>query len=263
MNHVSHIDQTQMEVFAQDYCQNLETYVSKKLSLINQLATLDTQGVNFETLCTAIVAQADNKWFDPFIPSIIITNGDMCHGIKEIYSELKTRNILDFTNAAIYTYVLIYQMDLNAMEESIFERCVDSRMLEDPFPYCQRSIVNNLNATLWSASTSQRACEEGAVAMLKKCGKPLPQGVVDSTDTATTIVVDTDLCYPCAYAISYIFAKYEKYSAMTVETVFDTMSKRASEMLHEIKMEVNQDTKDKQTARLKASKTLPIQMPGI
>lgn len=77
----------------------------------------------------------------------------MCVAIREVMSELKKRKMLEFTNSAIYTYVLIYQMSVNALEEKIFEQCVDSRMLEEPLEYCQRGIIRNFNTTsLWSSS---------------------------------------------------------------------------------------------------------------
>ena len=74
----------------------------------------------------------------------------MCHAYKELFIELRDRNVTGFEEAAIYSYVLTYQMYLNSMEELIFERCVDSKLLEDPSKYCNRTIVDNLNLTLWT-----------------------------------------------------------------------------------------------------------------
>jgi len=96
------------------------------------------------------MSKTTNKWFDPLIPSDIITYGDMCHAFKELFIELRDRNVGDFTEAAIYSYVLTYQMYLNSMEEIVFERCVDSKLIENPSNYCNRTIVNNLNLTLWT-----------------------------------------------------------------------------------------------------------------
>ena len=60
-------------------------------------------------------------------------------------------------------------MYLNAMEEGIFEHCVDSKLLEDSSKYCQRSIVGNLNLTLWGQSQKDKVCVEGGKAMQEKC----------------------------------------------------------------------------------------------
>jgi hypothetical protein len=51
------------------------------------------------------------------------------------------------------------------MEEKIFERCVDSKFYEDPVKYCSKSIVGNLNLTLWGQNQKDKACEEGALKM--------------------------------------------------------------------------------------------------
>ena len=64
-----------------------------------------------------------------------------------------------------YAYVLTYHMYLNSMEERIFEKCVDSKLYDDPVKYCSRGIVQNLNLTLWGQSAKDKACEEGASKM--------------------------------------------------------------------------------------------------
>ena len=86
----------------------------------------------------------------------------MCHAYQELFIELKGRNITGFSDAVIYSYVLTYQMYLNSMEEQIFEYCVDARLLGDPINYCNRTIVGNLNLTLWTQPNKIKACQEGA-----------------------------------------------------------------------------------------------------
>ena len=196
------------------------------------------------------------------IPTNTISTGDMCVAIREVMNELKKRNMLEFSNAAIYTYVLTYQMSLNAIEESIFEKCVDSRMLEEPLDYCKRGIVRYFNSTLWSEQAQQRSCEEGAAAMFKKCGKSVPENskqilVTGAELTASmNITSNPDVCYPCAYVISFLFAKYEKFTTMTVEGVFESLIKKSAEVLKDIKMQVNNETPANKEARLKAQASL-------
>lgn len=55
------------------------------------------------------------------------------------------------------------------MEERIFEKCVDAKLLADPETYCARFLVNNLNLTLWNNATKYKTCDEGGDAMEKKC----------------------------------------------------------------------------------------------
>jgi hypothetical protein len=47
------------------------------------------------------------------------------------------------------------------MEELIFEKCVDSKLLDNPLVYCNKTIIGNLNLTLWTASHKIKACNEG------------------------------------------------------------------------------------------------------
>jgi hypothetical protein len=108
-------------------------------------------------------------WFNPVIPHEIITYGDMCHALKELYSELKVRKVTEFENAAIYTYVLIYQMYLNSMEELVFEKCVDSRLLDDPTSYCTRVIVPSLDFTLWTSDNKDKGCTEAGSLVQTQC----------------------------------------------------------------------------------------------
>ena len=68
-----------------------------------------------------------------------------------------------------YSYVYIYELYLNSMEERIFERCVDSKLLQDPETYCNRFIVSNLNLTLYTDSTKTKNCKDSAQAVLQKC----------------------------------------------------------------------------------------------
>jgi hypothetical protein len=53
-------------------------------------------------------------------------------------------------------------MYLNSQEELIFEKCVDSKLLDNPLTYCNNTIINNLNLTLWTPSNKLKACDEGA-----------------------------------------------------------------------------------------------------
>jgi hypothetical protein len=114
----------------------------------------------------------------------------------------------------IYTYVLLYQLQLNTLEEQLFDKCVDSMIAENPDGYCKQSIIPALsNMRLWKEDTKQQACKEGGDSMLSTCGE---QGSV---------------CHPCAEVIAYVFAKYEKQVEMTVETIFEEISEEIAKVL--------------------------------
>jgi len=101
------------------------------------------------------------------------------------------------------------------MEELIFEKCVDSKLLDNPLVYCNKTIIGNLNLTLWTASHKIKACNEGGDLIQTQCNQP-----------------GSKECYPCAYTISYIFSKYEKYIVTVMEGTFSILSKRAATSLH-------------------------------
>ena len=61
-----------------------------------------------------------------------------------------------------------------------------------------------------------KACSEAGEAMTVRCSTSQP-------------------CYPCAYAISYLFSKYEKNVDVIVETVFKSMSERTAAALMQAK----------------------------
>lgn len=146
------------------------------------------------------------------IPSEIITFGDMCHAYKELFIELKDRGVTAFADAAIYSYVLTYQMYLNSMEEVVFEQCVDSRLLESPEKYCKKQIAKRLNLSLWTSDSQQKACVEAKDIIKNKC----------QTDNGSK----TEECYPCANTIAHIFSKYERYLVAVMESTFKIISER-------------------------------------
>jgi hypothetical protein len=65
--------------YADDYCSNINTAVAAKTSFINVLSTMDpTDDDTFDDYCTEAIVEVTNYWFDPVIPSDMITVGDMC-----------------------------------------------------------------------------------------------------------------------------------------------------------------------------------------
>eukprot|EP00347_Sterkiella_histriomuscorum_P023738 403333557 len=241
-----------LQTFAEDYCNNLESTVSSKLQIVNRLRTIDPNDAQFTDACLDSLNKSENKWFDPIIPSDIITYGDMCQGFRDLYSQLNQRGLNSSLDLGTYAYVLVYHMYLNSMEERIFEKCVDSKLQEDPLKYCTRSIVSNLNLTLWSQGSKDKACSEGAVKMQEKCNNT--QSVSGTGDG-----VKTDGCYPCAFTISYVFAKYEKFLTTSIEGVFQQLSQRASEALILSKQDSQEDEETQK--KKKAAKTLKLQLP--
>ena len=72
--------------------------------------------------------------------------------------------------------------------------------------YCSQSIVPYLaNLTLWREDTKAKACTEAQRYTSDKCS--------------------IGECSPCALAIGYLFAKYEKHVEMSIHTVFEAISK--------------------------------------
>ncbi len=158
-----------LDTIALTYCQSVSQGIVDKLKIINNLLSLKANDGTFETKCLIVMAKAKNSWYDPSIPSEKITIGDICHAYKGLFGELHRRNITDFKDASIYSYVMIYQLYLNSMEEQIFSECVDQRLMQNPVRYCNRTILANLNVTLWNEGNKKKACEEGARDMTKKC----------------------------------------------------------------------------------------------
>lgn len=97
-----------IDPFIRDYCSNLVEVNKGKLQLINQLHSTDPESEEFDTVCLDQFGKNDNKWFNPIIPHEVITYGDMCHAMRELYQELKKKKVIEFADAAIYSYVLIY-----------------------------------------------------------------------------------------------------------------------------------------------------------
>lgn len=89
-------------------------------------------------------------------------------------------------------------------------------MLDDTTDYCETTIVTSLNLTLWTTSNMDSACEDAATVVSEDC-----------TDTA---IIDQD-CYACAYAVSYIFTKYESYVLSALETTYTTISEDSAAAL--------------------------------
>ena len=50
-------------------------------------------------------------------------------------------------------------------------------------------------------------------------------------NTSDIHVAKTEDCYPCAFGISYIFSKYEKFLSTTIEAVFGEISAKATRAL--------------------------------
>lgn len=75
---------------------------------------------------------------------------------------MRRKSLTTLADYVIYSYTLTYQMYLNAQEEAIFEKCIDSRMISDPADYCLRTVAPTINLTLWTDSNEYSACKDGA-----------------------------------------------------------------------------------------------------
>lgn len=135
--------QDELNVIARDYCANLETSVSEKLDMVNKLISADTsdQGQYVER-CNAFVGEDPaNQWFDPLITSDVVTTSDLCEAFRELFTALKGQGYQSIEKATIYTYVLIFQMHMNSLEEQVFDRCVDKSLLDQTDAYCSSNLV--------------------------------------------------------------------------------------------------------------------------
>jgi hypothetical protein len=90
------------------------------------------------------------------------------------------------------------------MEERIYERCVDAKLLQNPATYCQRFLLSGLNLTLWTNATNYKNCDDAADALAQRC----------------TNSDNNQECFPCAFEISFIFSKYDRFLTSTLEGVF-------------------------------------------
>ena len=140
-----------------------------------------------------MVSNQTNKWFDPIIPSQLITRRDVCVSFAELFQELHKKNKLKATQVQVYAYVLVYEMYLNAMEQVTFQRCSDKDIIAHSKVYCRTHLVSHLNVTLWNNDNKLKACRDSLTYMKEKCHKHKKH------------------CYPCAYSISFLFRKYERY----------------------------------------------------
>ena len=71
--------------YANDYCKNLETTITNKMRLINAIS-VSNLSLDFDNVCVTEINKVDNKWFDPIIPNSLISYGDMCSGLKQLYT---------------------------------------------------------------------------------------------------------------------------------------------------------------------------------
>jgi hypothetical protein len=81
----SQSNEDRVRPFARDYCRSLERTITQKLAFINRIKKLDYNTSEFDDGCLRELAQVENRWFDPVIPSEIISFGDACQGFKELF----------------------------------------------------------------------------------------------------------------------------------------------------------------------------------
>lgn len=114
--------------------------------MVNKLITADTKDENgYIGKCTAYIGEdPNNQWFDPLITSDVVTTNDLCEAFRQLFDSLKEQGYSSIEKATIYTYVLIFQMHMNSLEEALFDRCVDSSLFNSPDAYCSSSLVPSL-----------------------------------------------------------------------------------------------------------------------
>lgn len=89
-------------------------------------------------------------------------------------------------------------MYLTAMQEYTYGTCVDQRMQLDDTDnsYCT-TLLSSVDFSLWSTDSETSACTLAQADMQSKCLSAEEDG--------------TYSCYPCAFSVAYIFAKYQAY----------------------------------------------------
>lgn len=70
-----------IDTYATDYCNNIETTVASKIAIIKSISDLDPDSDDFTTDCETIVDTAADVWYDPFIASDSISSSDMCSAL--------------------------------------------------------------------------------------------------------------------------------------------------------------------------------------
>ena len=84
---------TQFDDEAKDYCKSFKLIIKEKLSFINQLQSIENMDdqMAFSEKCLAHIRGLENSWFDPSIPSSIISEIDMCDSYYDVMKELHCR----------------------------------------------------------------------------------------------------------------------------------------------------------------------------
>lgn len=147
-----------IDAYIADYCNNIADGTQEKLTIIAQIDSIEITSQNFTDDCIDYVDDYANWWFDPIIPSETITYGDTCDAFKELFMQLELMAISSYEDKVIYSYVMIYQLYINSMEETVFSKCIDSELAFDPVSYCTKNIVDESNFTIWSNDTSTQYC---------------------------------------------------------------------------------------------------------
>jgi len=97
---------------------------------------------------------------------------------------------------------------------------VDSKIIEDTDEYCMETLMPSLDLCMWTDSNIDSACSDTEDFMEENCD----QEDLDNLD-----------CYPCAYGISYIFAKYEDFVIEALELALDDVTQQQVDAIEEAK----------------------------
>lgn len=74
---------------------------------------------------------------------------------------------------------------------------------------------------------------------MKKCEEASQKAKAEINGLEQPKAVGNDHCNPCAFTISYMFAKYEKHVEMTLETIFRSMSEKIAAALLQAKKDAS------------------------
>ena len=104
--------------------------------------------------------------------------------------------------------------------------------------YCT-TLMEYADFSLWDSTTQTSSCTTAETAMQSSC------------ETAEEDLTYT--CYPCAYTLAYLFAKYLAYLTQALENLYSSISYRATNILYTSDLAVNGD--------LYPNSTLTLQYP--
>ncbi len=230
-----------LEPFLDDFCLNSKDTVKNRLLFINDIYNLDVSDATFVETCEANIKEASNKnpWFFPAIPNEILSYGDMCQGLHDLYIQMKQKDIEGYQKAVSYTLVLWLELDYNAREEILFNNCIDYQVQADPKAYCLSDLVSEGKFELWTRSEIDKVCGNGANQIIIDCG--------DSS------------CNACADILGFVFNRYSILIDQSIDIIYKDIQMIQANILSTL----GDYTNSLKAPRGSSIQTTNVQLPGV